>query len=106
MTGFPKFIYLGNGQGEFKKRFYNHNTSFKNNSKRNGMTLAKYAWDLKFKDNVTYTLKWYILKSVAPYSNIAKKCRLYPQEKFEILSYSNPDELLSKRSNLFQSAVI
>ena len=48
----------------------------------------------------------YILKSVAPYSNTAKKCRLYPQEKFEILSYSNPDELLSKRSNLFQSAVI
>ena len=48
MTGFLKFIYLETGQGEFKKRFYNHNKSFKNNSKRNDMTLAKYAWDLKF----------------------------------------------------------
>ena len=57
MTGFPKFIYLKTGQGEFKKRFYNHNTSFKNESKRNDMTLGRYAWDLKFKHNVKSTLK-------------------------------------------------
>ena len=32
-TGFPNKVYLGTAQGEFKKRFYNHNTSFKNESK-------------------------------------------------------------------------
>ena len=84
----------------FKKRLYNYNTSFRNKSKRNDTTLAKYVWDLKLKHNVTPTFKWHVLKSVAPYSNIAKKCRLYLQEEFEILSYTNPDELLNKRFEL------
>ena len=66
--------------------------------KRNDNTLAKYVWDLKLKHNVKPTMKWHILKSVAPYSNITKKCRLCLREKFEILSYPNPDELLNKRS--------
>ena len=99
-TGFPNKVYLGTAEGEFKKRFYNHNSSFKNELKMNDTTLAKHVWDLKLKHNVTPTLKWYILKSVAPYSNITKKCRLCLQEKFEILSYPNPDELLNKRSEL------
>ena len=99
-SGFPNKVYLGTAQGEFKKRFHNHNSSFKNESKRNDTTLAKYVWDLKLKHNVTPTLKWHILKSVTPYSNITKKCRLCLQEKFEILSCPNPDELLNKRSEL------
>ena len=93
-TGFPKKVYLETSQGEFKKRFYNHNTSFKNKSKMDDTTLAKYVWDLKLKHNVTPTLKWHISKSFAPYSNITK-CRLSLQEKFEIFSYPNPDELLN-----------
>ena len=56
-TGFPNKVYLGTAQGEFKKRFCNHNMSFKNESKKNGTTLAKYIWDLKLKHNVTPTLK-------------------------------------------------
>ena len=74
--------------------------SFKNESKKSDTTLAKYIWDLKLKNNVTPTLKWHILKSVAPYSNTTKKCRLCHQERFEILSYPNPDELLNKSSEL------
>ena len=31
-TGFPNKFYLGTAQGEFKKRFYNHNRFFKNES--------------------------------------------------------------------------
>ena len=42
-TGFLNKVYLGNAKGEFKKWFYNHNTSFKNESKRNDTTLAKYV---------------------------------------------------------------
>ena len=103
-TGFLNKVYLGTAQGEFKKWFHNHNLSFKNESKRNNTTLAKYIWDLKLKHNVTPTLKWHILKSVTTYSNITKKCRLCLQEKLKIHSYPNPDELLNKRSNLFQSA--
>ena len=42
VTGFPNKVYLGTAQGEFKKRFYNHNKSFKSESKRKDATLAKY----------------------------------------------------------------
>ena len=59
-----------------KNGFYNDNTSFKNEPKRNDTTLAKHVWNLKLKCNVTPTLKQHVLKSVAPYSNITKKCRL------------------------------
>ena len=61
---------ISSAEGEFKKRSYNHNSSFKNELKMNDTTLAKHIWDLKLKHNVTPTLKWYILKSVVPYSNI------------------------------------
>ena len=46
------------------------------------------------------SLKWYIIRSVPTNSNISKKRRLYLQEKFEILNYPNPNELLHKRSEL------
>ena len=42
----------------------------------------------------------YIIKFVPAYSNISKKRQLCLQEKFEILNYSNPNELLNKRSEL------
>ena len=56
-TSFPNKVSLGNW--EFKKRFYNHNTSFENETKRNDITLAKYVWDLKLKHNVRSSLKWH-----------------------------------------------
>ena len=46
------------------------------------------------------TLKWSIVKRVPSYSNITKRCRLCLQEKFEIIKYPRPDELLNKRSEL------
>ena len=48
-TGFPDKVYLGTAEGEFKKRFYNHNSSFKNKLKMNDTTLAKHVWDSKLK---------------------------------------------------------
>ena len=48
------------------------------------------------------SLKWSLTKSVQAYSSISKKYHLCLQEKFEILNYPNPNELLNK--SLFQSA--
>ena len=98
---FPSKFIQEPHKDSLKKRFYDHNMSFKNESKKNDTTLAKYIWDLKLKHNVTLTLKWQILKSVEEYSNITNKCRLCPQEKFEVLLYPNPDEVLNKRSVLY-----
>ena len=105
-TGFLNKVYLGTAQGEFKKWFYNHNVSFKNKSKKNDTALAKYIWDLRLKHSVMPTLKWQILKSVAPYSNITKKCRLCLQEKFKISHTQTQMSYLIKDLNLFQSAAM
>ena len=63
-------------------------------------TLVNYVWELKYKQNLKFTLKWYIIKSVLSHSNIAKICMLCLHENFEILTYPNQDGLLNKRSEL------
>ena len=79
--------YLGTAEGDFKRRFYNHISSFKNETQMNKTNLAKYVWELKQKHNITPTLKWYIIKSVPFYANITKSWVLCLHEKFEILTY-------------------
>ena len=96
----PDKIYLGTAEGNFKKRYYNHKTSFKNREKANDTTLSKYVWEVKDKYKETPSLKWSIVKSVPGYSNITKKCLLCLYEKLEIINYPNQEELLNKRSEL------
>ena len=71
-SGHPDKVNLGTVEGNFKKRYYNHITSIKNEIQMNKTTLAKYVWEQKQRHNITPTLKWYIVKSVSSYSNITK----------------------------------
>ena len=57
-SGHPNKIYLGTAEGGFKKRYYNHISSFKNETQINKTTLAKYIWEQKQGHNITPTLKW------------------------------------------------
>ena len=98
--GYPNKVYLGSAEGDSKQRFYNHRMSFNNEGYSTDTTLSKYVWEVKRKLRIMPSLKWYIIKSVPAYSNISKKCQLCLQEKFEILNYPNPNELLNKRSEL------
>ena len=98
--GYPNKVYLGTKEGDFKQPFYNHRMSFNNEGHSTDATLSKYVWEVKRKFKIMPSLKWYIIKSVPAYSNISKKCQLSLQEKFEILNYPNPNELLNKRSEL------
>ena len=95
----PDKIYLGTAEGNFKKRYYNHKTSFKNREKANDTTLSKYVWEVKDKYKETPFLKWSIVKSVSVYSTVTKKCLLCLHEKLKI-NYPNQEELLNKRSEL------
>ena len=70
------------------------------NWKKHESTLSKCVWEVKRKLKIIPPLKWYIIKSVPAYSSISKKCQLCLQEKFEILNFPNPNELLNKRSEL------
>ena len=73
--------------------------SLKNESNENGITLTKYVSDLRLFMFWIYVLNFEIVhyKICDTHSNITKKCRLRLQQKFEILSYTNPDELLNER---------
>ena len=87
-SGHPDNVYIGTVEGDFKKRYYNHVSSFKNETQMNKTILAKYFWEQKQRHNITPTLKRYIVKSVPSYSNITKSCMLCLHERFEILTYS------------------
>ena len=97
--GYPNKVYLG-AAGDFKQRFYNPRMSFNNEGHSTDKTLSEYVWEVKRKLKIMLSLKWYIIKSVPAYANISRKCQLGLQEKFEILNYPNPNELLNKRSEL------
>ena len=90
---FPKLVYLGVAEADWKQRFYNHKKSIKNKSYRNDTSLSSYLWDLR---NVFPTLT----SSVPGYSNISKRCLLCLTEKVLIATYENPGELLNKRPEL------
>ena len=97
---YPNKVYLGTAEVDFKQRFYKHRMSFNNEGYSTDTTLSKHIWEIKEKSKIMPSLKWSIIKSVPAYSNISKKCHLCLQEKFEILNYTNPNELLNKRSEL------
>ena len=69
-SGHPDKVYEETAEGDFKKRYYNHISSFINKVQMNKTTLANYVWEQKQRRNITPTLKWYIVKSVPFYSNI------------------------------------
>lgn len=96
----PDKVYIGLTEGEWKKRHSGHKTSFKHKKHAKSTALSIYFWNIKEKEKVDPILTWSILKSVPAYSNITKRCPLCLQEKLEIISYKNPEELLNKKSEL------
>ena len=56
---------------------------------------------MKDKHNISPNLMWCIVKSVPAYSNISKRCMLCLHEEiYEILNYSDREELLNTTSEL------
>ena len=85
---------------ERKKRYYNHSKSFRNKRYKNETSLSSYVWKIKKETGKIPTLTWAIIRTVPADSNTTKKCALCFHEKLEILMYSNPAELLNKRSEI------
>ena len=99
VEAYPDKVYVGTPEGDFKHRFYNHRISFNNEDHSTDTTLSKYVVGIKKKFKIKPLLKWPIIKSAPTYPNISKKCQL-SLEKFEILNYPIPNELLNKRLEL------
>ena len=49
---------------------------------------------------ITPAVIWEVLRTAKAYSNITKRCSLCFHEKLVVITYSYPDELLKKRSDL------
>ena len=81
----------------FKDRFYKHNNSFKDESKRNSTELSNFIWgNKKQKNNVD--LDWSILDKAKPYPSTSKKCMLCLTEKYHI--FFCVKNLLNKHNEL------
>ena len=52
------------------------------------------------------TLKWSIVKSVPPSSNISKKCLLCLPKNLEIVNFENQDHLVNKLPELIFKYII
>ena len=76
-----KATYIGITGDQFKIRYRNHVSSFKNESKRNCTELSKFIWTLKDR-NIDYTLTWNIIARAKAYSGGSKFCNLCITEKF------------------------
>ena len=58
-TANPDKVYLGTAEGNFKKQYYNHKTSFNNRKNASDTTLLKYVREhTKDKYKETPSLKW------------------------------------------------
>jgi hypothetical protein len=92
----PTQTYVGLTENEFKTRYTNHKASFNNYEKRNSTELSKYIWNLK-NNNISYSIRWKILKRARSYSNASKRCNLCIWEKYFIIC--KPDIATLNRRN-------
>ena len=76
--------YLGICSTEFKARWANHKSSFKNRSKESSCKLAQYIWKLKDKGTKN-KIDWKIICKASPYSSVSNVCNLCINEKYYIL---------------------
>ncbi len=76
--------YIGLCEGQFKTRFNNHKTSFRNPNYKNATKLSTYIWSL-IEANIPYSLKWKVITKSNSYSNSSKSCSLCLNEKFFII---------------------
>ena len=91
-------MYYGSTGGQFKKRFYKHQSDFRHRSQRKATELSKLIWQLK-DDNIPYTIKWDVVARSQPYVAGSKKCDVCLTEKMIIARSSHPG-MINSRSEI------
>ena len=100
-AGDQKAEYIGLASTEFKTRYNNHNSSFKNSKQENSTGLSRHVWDLK-RENKPFEISWSIASLATPYKKETKKCQLCLTEKTLIiladrtLSFNKRHKIMSK----------
>jgi hypothetical protein len=87
--------YIGLTENPFKTRYNCHNSTFRNDNKRNATTLSQHIW--KLKDNrIDYKITWKIIAKARAYSPETKSCNLCLIEKYYIIYKPNMATLNSR----------
>ena len=93
----PDKSYIGLSGDEWKKRYYNHRKSFRNQRYQSETMLSSYVWETKRAIDQIPSLKWSIITVLPAYSHITKLCQLCLYENYAIITYPDPENLLNKR---------
>ena len=96
-------LYLGSASTTWKDRYSTHLTSFHLWKYEKTCSLAGYIWKLK-DQNISYNIKWKILKVVNSYKKESKRCMLCLTEKTMIL-HADKSLLINKRRELFNKCL-
>ena len=62
--------------------------------------LSSYVWETRRAIDQIPSLKWSIITVLPAYSNITKRSQLRLYEKYAIITYTDPENLLNKRSEI------
>ena len=89
-------VYYGRCETEFKLRYNNHTSSFRNNVRPNSTELCKYIHSLKNR-SVGYSINWSIVRRAATFKNGAKNCDLCLTEKY-CIAIADQESLLNERN--------
>ena len=92
-------VYIRMTEGTFKKRFYNHASSFRLEKYKTSTKLSEKVWLLK-EQGLDYDISWRVLRRGKPYINGQKNCDLCTSEKLEILLRAPDPRLLNSRSEI------
>ena len=83
---------------DFKKRWYGHTGSFRNEKVKSSTTLSTHVWNSGL--NPEPKIKWSILTRAEPYQRGGRMCDLCLSEKLAISKHFNNPTYLNKRSEL------
>ena len=89
------------GTYSWKKRFYAHNSSFRNEDRRTETTLSEHIWEIKDQD-LNYELNWKIIEKTHAFNPITLQCKLCLSEIYHILHPNNLNQTsLNKRLEVY-----
>ena len=83
---------------DFKRRWYKHKGSFRNDSNKSETTLSSHIWDAGL--NPEPKIEWTILAKAEPYRKGGRHCDLCLTEKMFISRTFNNPAFLNQRSEL------
>ena len=85
-------------EGDFKSRYYNHRSSFRNENKKDETRLSCAIWNLN--KNPNPKIKWSILKKAKPYKPGGKMCNICNWEIFFLIKANSDKHNINSRTEI------